>query len=511
MKKSFYLIIIFFVLAAILPACDEELLNVENPNTLTADQFWKTEADAHQGINAAYAMFYKPGLWARWIYFRLDLTSDEGFSKSPWIELADWTRFQYVNYNFWEGNNWTWRDTYKAVFRCNQVLANVPDIAFEDPHEKELILAQAKFLRAVHYYYAAILWENVPLVLDPSKPDDLPLQNTLQEVWAQVAKDLTEAGAVLPVEWDAPNVGRPTKGAVNAFLARTYMQQRRWLDAKSALDYFFTGEGANKYTLVDDFQHNFDHEHENNSESVFEIQFSDANKGGDGDDPNQNMGTNRPQFFAPRSIGWSDGQARFWIVDEFKKERTTDDELDPRLQYTLFYPAQEADFGVKVYGRSWEWNADEAWFKKYSRDYFRNNEDYFVQNNFRMVRYADILLMYAEVLNELDQTADAVQYVDEVRARAKMEALAGAHPAALLGKDAFRDRLKIERVLELCGESVRWADLKRWGDLETTEAVAQVALRDPDFNNFQVGKHIRLPIPQIEVLNNPNLEQNPDY
>ena len=89
--------------------------------------------------------------------------------------------------------------------------------------------------------------------------------------------------------------------------------------------------------------------------------------------------------------------------------------------------------------------------------------------------------------------------------------LATAHPEAVAGKDAFRNRLKEERVLELCGESVRWADLKRWGDLESDEKVDQVAARDPDFNNFIVGKHIRLPIPQIEVLNNPNLVQNNQY
>lgn len=511
MKKSFYFTIICFTLAAVLPSCDEELLDVENPNSITEDQFWTTEADAELAINAAYAMFYKPGLWSRWIYFRLDLTSDEGFSKSPWIELADWTRFQYVNYNFWEGNNWTWRDTYKAIFRCNQVIANVQDISFEDPQKKERILAQARFLRAIHYYYAAILWENIPLVLEPSKPDDLPEQNTLPEVWAQVEKDLIEAAPSLPVAWDDGNVGRPTKGAVNAFLARTYMQQHKWAEAKAALDYFFTGEGAGKYALVENFQDNFTHTNENNSESVFEIQFSDVNKGGDGDDPNQNMGSHRPQFFAPRSIGWSDGQARFWIVNEFKKEKTAADELDPRLQYTLFYPTQEADFGVKIYGRSWQWNPDEAWFKKYSRDYYRDNEDYFAQNNFRMVRYSDILLMYAEVLNELNQTADAAQYVDMVRARAQLAPLSVGQPAALANQNAFRDRLKIERVLELCGESVRWADLKRWGDLKTEEKVDQIALRDPDFNNFVVGKHIRLPLPQVEVLNNVNLTQNDQY
>src|SRR6218665_2566518 len=84
-----------------------------------------------------------------------------------------------------------------------------------------------------------------------------------------------------------------------------------------------------------------------------------------------------------------------------KKEKTVGNTLNPRLRYSLFYPALQADFGDKVYGLNWEWNNDEAWFRKYQRDYFRTNEDYFAQNNVRLIRFADILLMYAETLNEL--------------------------------------------------------------------------------------------------------------
>ncbi|HEY8399134.1 MAG TPA: RagB/SusD family nutrient uptake outer membrane protein [Flavihumibacter sp.] len=512
MKKLIHISLAFTMLTGTLvTSCSKSVLDVKNPNTLTEDVFWSTEDDAQRGLSAAYAMFYKPGLWSRWIYFRLDLTSDEGWSNSPWIELADWTRFQYINYNFWEGNNQTWRDTYKAIFRVNQVLANITDIPFADNAKKEQIIAEAKFLRALHYYYAAIMWENVPLVLEPSKPDDQPEHSTLAQVWVQIEKDLAEALPALPVSYGAADVGRPTKGAVKGFQARVFMQQHKWAEAKAALDYFFTGEGQGRYGLVANYNDNFTHENENNIESVFEIQFSDVNKGGDGDGVNQTMSNNRPQFFAPRGIGWSDGQARYWVVNEFKKEQTVDGEIDPRLRYTLFYPALEADFGDKTYGRSWEWGAEEAWFRKYARDYYRTNEDYFAQNNFRMIRYADILLMYAEVLNELGNTSDAYQYVDQVRARVNMAPLATAYPEIGTDKDKFRERLKIERVLELCGESVRWADLKRWGDLDTQAGVDKVKQRDPDFNNFQVGKHIRLPIPQIEVENNPKLIQNPMY
>ena len=92
-----------------------------------------------------------------------------------------------------------------------------------------------------------------------------------------------------------------------------------------------------------------------------------------------------------------------------------------------------------------------------------------------------------------------------------MRPLATAYPAIGTDKTLFRDRLKMERELELCGESVRWADLKRWGDLDNQAAVDKVAERDPDFKNFVVGKNIRLPLPQVEVQNNTNLHQNPNY
>lgn len=508
MKKIIVLIVVFTGLF-FTSSCENEL-NLDNPNALTTEQFWKSESDAQAGVNSVYAMFYKDGLWARWIYFRLDLTSDEGYSNSPWIELADWTRFNYINYNFWEGNVVTWRDTYKAIFRCNQVLANVPNIAFKNEDDKKKIIAQAKFLRALHYYYAAVLWENVPIVLTPSSPNDLPEQKNVTEVWAQIETDLNDAFADLPASWPSDQIGRPDKGAAKAFLAKLYMQQRKWPEAKTALEYLITGPGA-KYRLVSNYRDNFTDINENNSESVFEIQFGDQRKGGTGEDQSASVSSTRAQFFAPRSIGWSDGQARFWLVNTFKEEKNKAGGLDTRLRFTLFYPQLEADFGDKTYAKTWQWGADEAWFRKGSRDYYRNNEDYYNQVNYRLVRYADILLRYAEVLNETGNTAGAYQYVDLVRARVNLNNLAVAHPEIGNDHDKFLERLKTERVLELAGESVRWEDLKRWGDLNTQASVDKIALRDPDFKNFKVGKNQRLPIPQVEVANNPNLKQHPEY
>jgi len=493
-----------------LNSCNEEDLDLKNPNALTTDQFWLSPSDAEKGVNSIYAMFYKDGLWARWMYFRMDLTSDEGFSKSPWLELADWTHFNYVNYNFWEGNAVTYRDTYKAIFRCNQVLANVPDIEFTDAARKESILGEAKFLRALHYFYAAELWENLPLVLEPSTPTDMPEQKTKTELFAQVEKDLNEAFTALPASWDGDNIGRPTKGSAKGLLAKLYMQQRKWSDAKTAMDYLIIGEGAT-YSLVANYKDNFTDLNENNAESVFEIQFGNQRFGDTGEGATASVSDTRAQFFAPRGIGWSDGQARNWMVSLFKEEPNLTGGLDERLRHTLFYADIEADFGDLIYGKHWEWDADEAWFRKGARDYYRTNEDYYSQVNYRLIRYADILLMYAEALNELGQTTDAYQYVNIVRTRANMAKLETVHPEIGTNHDLFLARLKKERVLELCGESVRWLDLKRWGDLETQAGVDEISQRDPDFKNFVIGKTIRLPLPQSEIQNNHNLKQNPSY
>ncbi|VTP95519.1 hypothetical protein [Sphingobacterium daejeonense] len=138
MKKLVYILIA----AGLLSSCD---VDVQNPNTITTTTFWKTEKDAQYGVNAVYNMFYKPGTFSRWVWFRLDLTSDEGFSQSPWAELKEWTQFRYNNYNFWEGNAWTYRDFYEAIFRANQVLHYVPEIEFEDAKTEGICLRASAF------------------------------------------------------------------------------------------------------------------------------------------------------------------------------------------------------------------------------------------------------------------------------------------------------------------------------------------------------------------------------
>jgi len=254
------------------------------------------------------------------------------------------------------------------------------------------------------------------------------------------------------------------------------MQLHQWNEAKIDLQWLVEGEGKKYYDLTANYADNFRKDTENNIESVFEIQYSDIHKApaGDGDfDVDPNLGLNRGQFFAPPGIGWTDGEIRPWIVTEFKKEKDLNGAYDIRLRYTAFYSEQHLDFpnNEKIYretSNEQTWNRDNwkgrVFYRKYSSEHFRDFDDYHNPTNVRLIRFADVLLMYAEaIVQSGGNVSDAVKYVDRVRARVNLPALAVNHPTAISSKDAFLKRLQMERVLELATEGHRWADIKRWG------------------------------------------------
>ncbi|CAN5894946.1 hypothetical protein BH24BAC1_BH24BAC1_29560 [soil metagenome] len=139
----------------------------------------------------------------------------------------------------------------------------------------------------------------------------------------------------------------------------------------------------------------------------------------------------------------------------------------------------------------------------------RTGEGFRSANNYRFIRYADVLLMYAETLNNLGRTADAYQYVSRVRQRAGLAPLSVAKPG--LTQAQFQTQMEHERVTELAGEGHRWNDLARWGYFESQAKVDVLKQRDPAFSTFAVGTHHLLPLPQRDVDINPNLTQNDGY
>lgn len=501
----------------LLSGCDSGLLDIDNPNQLSTKGFWRTEKDVQEGVNACYSIFYRLGSWHRYLHWRLDLLSDDGYSMSPMVQTSDWTKFIYADYNHDNNQIEIWKTAYRGIFRANQVLTYAPGIEIADESNKNAYLGQAYFHRAYNYFHLAVLWEEVPVVIELQNPGDQPRQGTLNEIWDLIESDLTEAVKMLPEEWSMTEKGRITKGAAKALLARAYMQQHRWQDAKNQLHWLVEGDGKKYYGLMDNYADNFSEFTENNKESVFEIQFSDALNGAESDNKGATNGHQRSIIFGLAGIGFRDGLARPWVMEEFKKELTADGKLDPRLRVSFLYKDLATDFPDeetgKFYGKTWEqgkWGND-VYYRKYSRDSYRTTEDRHCPINFRVIRYADVLLMYAECMNELGETQNAYAYVNQVRQRSHMRPLETAYPEIGNNKELFLKRLQTERALELNGECVRWFDIKRWELFNTPEGLQALIDRDPDYKNFVVGVSHRQPLPSSEVLNNPNLHQLEGY
>ncbi len=507
--------------AFMLFSCDT--LNVENRNNLSTGVFWKTESDIESGLIAVYGMFYRQGTWTRNIYTQLNGMADDGVSYAGWTELNEWTKFKYTDYNFAEGQKKIWREHWTTINRANQVLDHINEVEFADESHKMDLYAQAKWLRCFYYYYMVALWENIPYLTTTSSAADRPATVSGDQILVNLAADLEECVKYLPETRDAANTGRPTKGAAYALLAKVYAQSHNWTEAARCLEWIVEGDGKKYYDLTADYADNFSNKKENNKESIYEIHFSLTHYVGFDQtdnylDPNAQLGTQVEENQAPPGIGWNNVEARRWLVDYYKREKTVEGGYDERLYHTLWYDNASNDFPDKdhsIYGKTWdsEWG-QRCYIKKYSTDvvplYYWND------NNFRSLRLADMLLLYAEALNEINNgpTAKAIEYVNRVRTRSHLPELANStyyKASEITGsKQAFLEHLKIERGLELALECVRWIDLKRW-NLDDETNLANIQKRDDDYYNFVIGKHSRLPIVQSDVDNNPNLVQNPGY
>ena len=481
-------------------ACQKDLLDRENPNAPLTTNFFQTPNDAVRAVTACYDVFHFEGSYGRWIHFDYDLRSDEGFSQSPWTDLANSTRFIILDYNFPTVSS-VWTEAYRGVYRCNQVLNNVPAIDFAgDEGLKTRLLGEAHFVRALYYWNLVTLWGNVPLITEGVDATSREPQGTVQQGWDFIMADLTAAEASLPLSYTGNDIGRATKGAAQTLMGKVYMQQRQWAEAQAQ---FTKVIESKQYELVPDYLDNFNVAGENNKESIFEIGFTGELQGDGQDVSGSSLGGQRAQFFGARGVGWSDGQPRRWLYGEFN-EKTTEGEPDPRRDVTLL------SNHLLVYGQTYAQrkypDTTEVFWRKYQNDRTRNFENYFSPIDFRVMRYADVLLMQAEALNEQGRPADAIPLINQVRARVKLAPLTGSYTQADMKKQILH-----ERVTELAGENTRWTDLQRSGLLDDQAGVNSITARDSDFANFVVGKSIYLPIPRTDVVLDPNLKQNPGW
>ena len=485
--------------------CDENYLDVTNPNELTPDQFWKTEADVEQAITSLYACIAM-GEWSeQWDFNEHYLMVQEARSDmtrwQTWQPQQAISEYTYTPSQYMERNHWKW--LYRTIFTANQILENVEGMEDLDASVKKIVLAEAKFARAHSHFLLLKNFGNIIIVTEMAKtPDDFyKAQSPASDVWAQIEQDLKDAKADLPTSWEDKWLGRVTNGAATAYLGKMYLFQEKWADAETEFK-LVTGMG---YELESDYESLFMGLNEHNKESIWEINFSSIEEGGRVESVNNaNLASNYKSLYVTD-----------WGKQLFLTDTATDGTFSQRFYGSVVYD----DPGCDV----WYWNGmtyrefftdkgvpeeDRMFWKKwatFSEDWPHKSKG---DNNFYIVRYSDVLLMLAEALNEQAKTPEAIGYVNQVRERAGSMLLSNPDQAQL------REHIRqVERPLEFVLETTRWDDLVRWYGYGKDGGLKAILTAHNRYNaeNFQDSFSEIWPIPQREMDANPEIIQNPGY
>lgn len=489
-------------------SCNNDILEKVNPTQLSTETYFKTGAELVTGVNAVYAGWQGLNLYGREYFFIHDLRSDDMQPGGSQLEIQ---RAQLINGSQDASNqvaNDVWQGLYRVIHRANVVISFAPDVKQSITEElRNRVLGEAKFHRAWSYYVLASLWGGVPLYKTyATSPDESQPRATEDQVYELVISDLKEAIAGLPLKstYSDTDIGRVSKGAAQAMLARVYMQRGDYASAKEQLAAVIA---SNQYKLVDAYIDNFREENEFNSESVWEISFTEAfgglNWSGDGNGINGEV-TIRGQEYGPNA--WRNLIPSNGLLAEFETRKAGDAKDDPRYQDSFYQVGEPFNNGKDIVKDVQGADPKISW-KKYQKIYKASSENSQSGINFRVIRYAEVLLMMAECENEVGSPTTAVSYLNQVRDRKSVSLPhypTAKFPAST--KAQVFDAIVHEKRVELGGEQVRNLDILRWRK--------QNKLAKEPLAYFQKGKTELLPIPQNEINNNSKIDQkdqNPGY
>jgi hypothetical protein len=495
MKKIKYIVLVLSGIFAI-NSCDTKDLELTNPNTLSPETFFTTEAQVQSSINAAYANLQTRGLYARHIFFALDNMSQEN-KGNPQLEG---NKTPFLNFSFDAGSDiiqYYWETCFLGISKANFVLDNEAKIqalpnSILTQEKKNKYLAEAHFLRAYYYFLLVPRFGDLPIYTKQTIVG--AARSPKAEVYKLITDDFDFASKNLLTK-SAEEKGRATKEAAFAYLGKALLYQKKYDEALAAFNKVtgFSLEPKGK------FYNNFMDETEHGPESIFEIEYDEslgtADKwGSDTAGTGVAEATLRGQEYG--NLGWYNVYPSDNLLDEYETgdDRFADTFYVPGSKYnngTLTMTAANFKVG-EVFRR--------AGWKKYQNYYKRIDENQDSSINFKVMRYSDVLLMKAECENQRaggSQTA-AIAYIKEVRDRANLITTIAAN------KDAVFKAIIHERKVELAGEQVRFDDIIRWG-IAATELAG---------TGFKAGKNELWPIPNRETSSNPNItpaNNNPGY
>ncbi|KAB7731108.1 RagB/SusD family nutrient uptake outer membrane protein [Rudanella paleaurantiibacter] len=454
------------------------------PSALAPVNFYTSAGDAVAAVNAVYDVANQIGDQSRNFIIMGDIPSDD---MNLLLNNAD--RIQIWSFQTIPTNgvvSQSWQILYQGVNRANTAIERIPGIQMDENLKKRLI-GEAKFMRAFYYFYLVRWWGGVPLMLTETKSlaDGRDVKRaTADEVYAQIIKDLTDAETALPDRFTGADLGRATAGSAKGMLAKVYLQRKDFTNARAKSKEVIDNAAKYGYGLFDRYADAFAISNKNGRESVFEIQFVGQGTG---------QGSGMVTYFAPENSPVTGrGFGSFFPTTEFYNS------FDPTDKRRELFINSYVDGGGRTVNTFQHFN-------KYQDPSARAFGD--ANNNFPIIRYADVLLMFAEAENELNgPTALALNAANPIRRRAFGFGLNATSPVdftAALGKEGFRQRIYDERRWEFNAEGQRWFDLVRTGRLVSV-------LKAKGKENVQ-EKHNLFPIPQREIDLNPNLTQNPNY
>ncbi|MCE6991095.1 RagB/SusD family nutrient uptake outer membrane protein [Dyadobacter sp. CY323] len=461
-------------------SCGKDFVDLNPQDVIPVGGFYKTESDIKSALTGTYG--YLRGIYnGYWQFFELPSDNTQTFTESESGSGGlDKLTYQPVTTNVSSG----WNSMYHAIADCNAILDRIGPVTMAEANRSRYI-AEAKFIRALMYFNLVRMYGGVPLILKQIETEAEAytyIRSTEAEVYAQIEKDLAGAETVLPLRYGTADVGRATAGAAKALLGKVYLQQKKWVPAESKLAEVIA---LDVYKILPTVNAVFGVGNDNNAEIIFSIQYLG---GGFGE------GNSFAHAFAPQTSGSS-------IVSVVASSTNigTQDLYDSFAAGDL---RRDAFLGVFQNGKN---PNIYYWAKKFVYNINQQNEG---SNDWPVIRYADVLLMYAEALNNNNKTTEALTQVNVIRKRAGLPVLAG------LSKEATQLAIEAERRAELCFEGHRWPDLIRWGkEVSTMQAFkAKYTAIDPLLANMNVTADKKLlPIPLREINLNPKLTQNPGY
>jgi hypothetical protein len=516
---------LLFVLIAT-GGCKKDLLETKPDYKDNEGNFWESEA----AVGAALSGCYNP------------LTSDGlfGGDATPlWEETATPNAYNYSNamgFNLIaEGRQQSsndgiiaqrWHDSYVGIGRCNSFFANVDRVEMSE-NTKTKMKGEVHFLRGLYYFMLENYYGGVPLILDApnlATQADLP-RTPREEVVAQIIKDLDSAALVLPLKYSKGDVGRATKGAALALKARVLLYEAsplfnssndpvKWQTAadaaKAVIDLAGTG-----YGLYDDYRGLFLPQNENNKEVIFDVQYIFPGLGTSFDLIGKQYNTNAPVLDLAQAYAMKNGLPITDPASGYDAAKPYANR-DPRLYGTIFFPGDtlmevpvtKDRFAVTGFGMKKYTIYDKGPAPAGQTDLKSGQSE----TNFIVLRYADILLMYAEALNEASgPSSEVYSALNKVRQRVDLPEI---DPAVTPYTQAeLRGIIHHERRIELAGEGLYYNDIRRW---KTAETVLNAPIKTYDGSQIEVRtfdptRDYFWPIPLTETDLNPALEQNPGY